>query len=138
MQPHNKVCVVGAGHWGKNHIRTLFEIGALGGIVECREQVRNELKHQYPSISVFHRVSDAILRGNFAGYVVATPAETHYEIAMEIIHAGCHVLVEKPVTLNIEDACSLKDTAVAQHVNLMAGHVLLFHPAIQKIKEMLG
>ncbi len=137
MQPHNKVCVVGAGSWGKNHIRTLFEMGALGGIVESIEKVRNELKSQYPSISVFHRVSDAIKTGDFAGYVVATPAQTHYEIAMEIIHAGCHVLVEKPVALNTDYVRSLKETAEAQHVNLMAGHVLLFHPAIQKIKELL-
>jgi len=138
MMQCNKVCVVGAGYWGKNHISTLFRLGALGGIVDSREKVRNDFKIQYPSISVFHKVSDAIIKGDCAGYVVATPAETHYEIALEIINAGCHVLVEKPVTLKIEEACSLKETAEAQHVNLMAGHVLLFHPAIQKIKEMLN
>ena len=137
MQPRNKVCVVGAGHWGTNHISTLFEMGALGGIVENIEQVRNELKSKYPSISVFHRISDALKSGDYAGYVVATPAETHFEIALKIIHAGCHVLVEKPVTLNIDEARNLKETAEVQNVNLMAGHVLLFHPAIQKIKKML-
>ena len=137
MQLHNKVCVVGAGYWGKNHIRTLFEMGALGGIVENNEKTQSYFKIKYPSISVFHRVSDALLKGDFAGYVVATPAKTHYEIALKIIHAGCHLLVEKPVTLNIKDAQHLKEAAEAQHVNLMAGHVLLFHPAIQKLKEML-
>ena len=137
MQPRNKVCVVGAGYWGKNHIRTLFEMGALGGIVDNNEGTQSDFKIKYSSISVFHRVSDALITGDFAGYVVATPAETHYEIAMEIINAGCHVLVEKPVTLNIEEARNLKEAAEAQNVNLMAGHVLLFHPAIQKIKEML-
>ena len=137
MQPCNKVCVVGAGYWGGNHIRTLVEMGALGGIVDNDEETQSDFKIKYPSISVFNRVSDAINTGDFSGYVVATPAETHYEIAMEIIHADCHVLIEKPVTLNREDARSLKEAADEQHVNLMAGHVLLFHPAIQKIKEML-
>ena len=69
--------------------------------------------------------------------MVATPAESHYEIALVIINAGCHVLVEKPVTLQIEEVMHLKKCAEASGVNLMAGHVLLFHPAIQKIKELI-
>ena len=137
MPQCNNVCVVGAGYWGKNHIQTLFELGALGSIVDSSEQVRNNVKKKYTDIAVFREVSDAIISGGFAGYVVATPADTHYEIAMKIIHAGCHVLVEKPVTLTIEEASRLKEAAEVQHVNLMAGHVLLFHPAIQKIKEMI-
>ena len=137
MTPSNKVCVIGAGDWGKNHINTLYELDSLGGMADSSEKIRNYFKTKYPSISIFKKVSDAINSGDFAGYVVSTPAETHYEIALEIINAGCHVLVEKPVTLTIEEVYSLKEAAKSQHVNLMAGHVLLFHPAIQKIKEML-
>ena len=74
MQPRNKVCVIGAGYWGKNHIRTLFEMGALGGIVDNNEETQSDFKIKYSSISVFHRVSDALITGDFAGYVVATPA----------------------------------------------------------------
>ena len=95
MQSRNKVCVVGAGYWGKNHIRTLFEMGALGGIVESIEQLENEFKSQYPSISVFRRVSDALRTGDFAGYVVATPPVTHAELAIKIIKNGKPLLVEK-------------------------------------------
>ena len=137
MRPSRQVCVVGAGEWGKNHIRTLFELGALGGIVDNREKIRDDFQKMYSSISIFQNVSDALFSEEFDGYVVATPAETHYEIALEIINAGYHVLVEKPVTLKIDEVYSLKENAEFQHVNLMAGHVLLFHPAIQKIKEML-
>ena len=131
------ICVVGCGNWGHNHIRTLHEFGILGGIVESNDETLKDFKITYPSISFFDTVLTAIESKKFTGFVVATPADTHYEIAIQIINAGCHVLVEKPVTLNVEDACILKEEAEAQHVNLMAGHLLLFHPAIQKIKEML-
>ena len=137
MQSSKKVCVVGAGEWGKNHIRTLFELGALGGIVDNKVEIRENFQTMYPSISVFHKVSEALQEGEYEGYVVATPAETHYKIALEIINAGYHVLVEKPVTLKIDEVNSLKNNAEARNVNLMAGHILLFHPAIQKIKKML-
>ena len=131
------ICVVGCGNWGRNHIRILHEFGKLGGIVESNEETLKNLKITYPSISFFDTVLTAIKSNKFTGFVVTTPAETHYGIAIQIINSGYHVLVEKPVTLNIEDAYNLKEVAEAQHVNLMAGHVLLFHPAIQKIKEMV-
>ena len=134
---NSAICVVGCGNWGRNHIHTLHELDILVGIVDSNEETLKNFKITYPSILVFNTVLAAIESNKFTGFVVATPAETHYEISMEIINAGHHVLVEKPVTLKIEEARSLKETAEAQHVNLMAGHVLLFHPAIQKIKEML-
>ena len=137
MQSSKKVCVVGAGHWGGNHIRTLYELGSLGGIVDNNKQTLSDFKTKYPSISLFQTVSDAIKLGKYSGYVVATPAETHYKIALEIMNSGCHVLVEKPVTLNSKEVSHMKQTAEIVKVNFMAGHVLLFHPAIQKIKEML-
>jgi UDP-2-acetamido-3-amino-2,3-dideoxy-glucuronate N-acetyltransferase len=68
---------------------------------------------------------------------VATPAETHYELSKGIIEANKHVLVEKPFTLNIENAEELVKLADDNNVNIMAGHVLLFHPAIIKIKELI-
>ena len=98
MQLDKKICVVGAGYWGKNHIRTLFELNALGGIVDCNEEVLNDFKVKYPSIPILKMLTDAIKANIFSGYVVATPTETHFEIAMEIINSDCHVLVEKPVT----------------------------------------
>ena len=137
MQSSKKVCVVGAGRWGRNHIRTLYELGSLGGIVDNNKQTLSDFKTKYPSISLFQTVSDAIKLGDYSGYVVATPAETHYKIALEIMNSGCHVLVEKPVTLSSKEVSHMKQTAEIVKVNFMAGHVLLFHPAIQKIKEMI-
>ncbi len=136
MTESYNVCVVGAGRWGKNHIRTLAELGVLGGIVESNYDVLNSLKSTYPGIQYFSDLDSALSHG-FDGFTVATPAETHFEIAKQIVESGTHVLVEKPLSLTHKDAVILQELSVEKNINLMVGHVLLFHPAIRKIKEIL-
>jgi len=128
---------VGAGNWGKNHIQTLDELGALGGIVESDLKNLARVSKKYPDVRTYSNVDDALKDNKCAGFVVATPAITHYKIAEKIIIAEKHVLVEKPLVLNIEDAEHLLLLSKKNKVNLMVGHVLLFHPAIRKIKELI-
>ena len=130
------ICVVGAGRWGRNHIKTLHDLGCLAGIVEADEDTRMECGKSYPGVKTFASIKDAIKEG-FDGFTVATPAETHYEVAKFIIEQGKHVLVEKPLTLRAKEARHLKKLAEENGVNLMVGHLLLFHPAIRKIKELM-
>jgi len=137
MKSDKKVCVVGAGNWGKNHIRTLNELGALGGIVDANEDLLNQFSKQNPGINVFSELNVALSQSEFTGFTVATPAESHYIVAKTIIEAKKHILIEKPLTLNIDDAENLVKLAADNNVNLMVGHVLLFHPAITKIKELI-
>lgn len=131
-----RVCVVGAGRWGKNHIRTLDSIGSLGGIVESDQKLLASLETLYPHANYFTSLNDAIKYG-FDGFTVATPTETHFEIARKIIESGHHLLVEKPIAMNSDDAFILYELSIKNKVNLMVGHVLLFHPAFQKIKQLL-
>ena len=133
---NKKVCVVGAGRWGKNHIKTLHSLDCLAGIVEANADVRAEFKEKYPDVMTFANIRDAI-REDFDGFTVATPAETHFEIAEFIISHKKHVLVEKPITTRLAEARHLKKLAEDNGVNLMTGHLLLFHPAIRKIKELI-
>ncbi|MCK4468778.1 MAG: Gfo/Idh/MocA family oxidoreductase [Desulfobacterales bacterium] len=133
---NKNVCVVGAGCWGKNHIRTLCKLGFLTGIVEANPDTRSECKEKYPDVKTYANIKDAI-REDFDGFTVATPAETHFEIAKFIINHKRHVLVEKPLTLKAKEARYLKKLAEDNGVNLMVGHLLLFHPAIRKIKELI-
>lgn len=97
----------------------------------------DSIKKQYNGLKYFNNIDDALNKNNFNGFVVATPAETHFKIAKKIILDRKHLLVEKPLTLTIEDAEELVDLAKKQSVNLMVGHLLLFHPAIQKIKDLV-
>ena len=130
-----KICVVGGGKWGQNHIKTLFQLGNLGGIVEANPTRLEELLTQYP-VEGFSRVEEA-LENDFDGFTIAVPAPLHYEVARKIIEKGKPVLIEKPMTLSSETSQELVDLAKAKGVQLMVGHVLLFHPAIRKIKEII-
>ena len=133
MQSQYKICVIGAGYWGKNHIRTLNELGLLGGIVDSDQSLLENFRNKYPGVKTFVNINE-VIKENFDGFTVATPVKTHYEISKYLIEHGKHVLVEKPITLNVREAKELKILADKQNVNLMVGHVLLFHPAIRKMK----
>ena len=135
--PKTKLCVIGGGAWGANHIRTLDKLGALGAVVEKKESLLRGLKKQYSHIDFFKSIDESLER-DFDGYIVATPAETHFELAKKIINHKKDLLVEKPLTLSIEESQILVKLSKKNNVNLMVGHVLLFHPAIIKIKELIG
>jgi UDP-2-acetamido-3-amino-2,3-dideoxy-glucuronate N-acetyltransferase len=136
MESKMRICVVGAGRWGTNHIKTLHSLGALAGIVESRENRREELKTLFPEAKLFNSVTDINL-DEYDGFTVATPAETHFDVGSYLLEHGKHVLIEKPIALNTVEAGKLKKLAEKHQVNLMVGHVLLFHPAIIKIKELI-
>ena len=132
-----KICVVGAGYWGRNHIRTLYELGSLSGIVESNQSTLAKFQNKYPHAKGFGSLEEALYDNLFDGFIVATPAETHYALAKKIIEAGKSVLVEKPLTLKISDAEELVNLSHEKNISLMVGHVLLFHSAIMKIKEII-
>ena len=133
---NRKICVIGGGRWGQNHIKTLFEMGRLGGVVEPDSDRLKELLQKYPVFG-YADLDDAIDSG-FDGYTVATPAVTHYTIGKKLLELGQNVLIEKPLTLSSVHAKELVEIAGKTDSRLMVGHVMLFHPAIQKIKELVS
>jgi len=134
---NKRICVIGAGYWGKNHIKTLSQLGVLKGVVESNRNILESLTIEYPNILFFENINSA-LKEDFDGFTIATPAETHFKIAKKVINSGKHVLIEKPMTLSVDDAEELVSLAKTFDVNLMVGHVLLFHPAVIKIKEIIA
>lgn len=132
---NKRICVIGGGRWGKNHIKTLYQLGFLGGIVESNPERLQELLDEF-SVKGFASITEALKFG-FDGYTVAAPAPLHYSIAKQLIENRQHVLVEKPLTLSSDESLQLVELAENNHVQLMVGHVLLFHPAIRKIKELI-
>ncbi len=127
---------MGAGHWGTNHIRTLEGLGCLAGIVESDEETLSRCREKYPQVAVFANIRDAAGE-DFDGFTVAAPAERHFELAEFLLTHQKHVLVEKPLALTSADARRLERLAGENGVNLMVGHLLLFHPAIGKIKQLV-
>lgn len=131
-----KIAVIGAGRWGSNHVRTLHELGALGGVIEADHARRQSVQNKYPNTKVYSDLHASGALG-FEAYIVATPAETHFRLAQFLLENGRHVLVEKPMALNSREAMALDQLAQQKGKVLMAGHVMLFHPAIAKIKALI-
>jgi len=134
---NKKICLVGGGNWGKNHLKTLNELGALGGLVDTNKDILSRAAKKFPDIYLYNDLNDALLNDVFDGFSVATPAETHYEVAKKILYTKKPVLIEKPFVLNIKHAEELVEIANKDSLTLMVGHLLLFHPAIRKIKELI-
>ncbi|CAG7656172.1 Gfo/Idh/MocA family protein [Paenibacillus allorhizosphaerae] len=132
-----KVAVVGAGHWGKNLVRTFYELGALGAVVEASETLREIVKQQYPNVPVFDSVDVVKESHSIDGIVIATPAFTHYDLAKQCLLSGKDVFIEKPMTLSGKDGEELVNTARENQRILMVGHLLMYQPAIQEMKRVI-
>lgn len=130
-----RICVIGGGRWGKNHIKTLHKLGNLCGVVETDGKTLQDIVTQYHTEG-FLNIEEAIDR-QFDGYIIATPAETHYPIGKNLLERGLNVLIEKPMALSSLNSGELMSIAEKTGAKLMTGHLLLFHPAIKKIKEMI-
>ena len=133
---NKKICVIGAGYWGKNHIKTCHRLGVLFGVVDSNKEARDEIIINYPNLDVFPEIESAFNK-SFDGFILATPAGTHYELAKQIILNNYDILIEKPMALSTAHAIELVELAKDRNVNIMVGHVLLFHPAIRKIKSII-
>lgn len=131
------VAVIGSGYWGKNLVRNFHQLGALKLICDKNETVLANFKNQYPKLDVCSTLTDVLGRKDIGGVVIATPAETHFTLAREALLAGKHVFVEKPLSLNEEDAQELVELAEQNQLILMVGHLLHYHSAVIKLKELI-
>lgn len=127
--------VVGAGAWGKNIIKTLNELGALGGIAEVGAERRAELRATY-DIPVVGDPEELVELG-LDGICIAAPAPVHHPLAKMFLLEGHNVFVEKPMTLSAKEAEELVWLARDSKKLLMVGHLLLYQPAVQFIKKFL-
>ena len=129
-------CIIGAGRWGKNHIRTANELGILSGIIESNKSTQDELKKLYPSVNIHSSLKEAGAL-DYNAYSVVVPAEHHYSVAKTLIENRKHVLIEKPITTNSKESNELVAMAKENNVIVCVGHLLLFHNAFLKMKELI-
>lgn len=134
-----KLAVIGCGRWGINHVRTAHKLFGQGLVAatDPDPRTRQRVKDISDAISFTTDVDAVISNSEINAAIVATPAETHYEVTKKLLCSGKHVLVEKPITLHQEEAKELIKLADERNLKLMVGHLLLYHPAILKIKEIL-
>ena len=131
-----RLAIIGCGYWGKNLVRNVHELGALTRVCDLTETGRAKAKEIAPDVEVVDTIN-AALTDDIDGILIATPAETHYEIAKQALNKGKDVFVEKPMALKIAHAKELVELAKENERILMVGHVLEYHPAILQLKEMI-
>jgi predicted dehydrogenase len=130
------VAVVGCGYWGKNLVRNFSRLGALSAVCDSTSAGRATAEELAPGTPVVSDLSE-LLNSEVAGVVIATPAETHYEIAKQALAAGKDVFVEKPLALTYEEGAALVRLAENSRAILMVGHVLEYHPAITRMLQLV-
>ena len=132
-----KVAIIGAGRWGFNHVKTAAEILNPASIIICDSSNKSlkKVNEFNPDIITTNNIDDVTADNKINAVIVASPAETHYSIAKRMLKAGKNVLVEKPITLNTTDAEELLNISSTLKLKLMVGHILLYHPAVLKMKE---
>ena len=130
------VSVIGSGYWGKNLVRNFFELGALKLICDKNESILSTFKKQYKNIDVCLALADVLGRKDIDGVVIATPAETHFNLVRESLLAGKNVFVEKPLVLHEKEGQELIALAEENNKILMVGHLLQYHPVFVRLKEM--
>ncbi len=133
----NSVGVCGAGYWGRNHVRQFRELGALKAVCDKRPEVLKYFSSAYPDVKACASYPDLLRDSSIRSIVLAVPTPEHYRMAKQALLAGKHVFVEKPLALKVEHARELCRLAKTKRLKLMVGHLLLYHPAVCKLKEMV-
>jgi len=132
------VAVIGSGYWGKNLIRNFYSLGALKCLCDKDEILLGHFQEQYPGIQTCLALNDILSRQDIEGVVIATPAETHFTMAREALLAGKHVFIEKPMALHSQEGEELVFLAKKKKRIIIVGHLMHYHPAFVRLKELVG
>lgn len=132
------IALVGIGYWGKNILRNLYEMNVLCKVCERDEAVIKTLSEDYPTISFTPYFEELLEDEAIKAIAIATPAATHYELARRALLAGKDVFVEKPLALSVREGRDLVSIAEEKRLILMVGHTLQYHPAVNRLKELIA
>jgi len=130
-----KISVIGCGYWGKNLVRNFSELGVLDSVCDANQALAAQASQTYgvPALTL-----EEVLKSDIQGVVIAAPAAQHYALTVEALKAGKHVFVEKPLSLEVEEARKLCALAKETKKTLMVGHLLQYHPAFLSLKELIA
>ena len=132
-----RVAHAGVGGWGKNVLRVVGELAELAWICDIDEARRAEYAGRYPGVRTTPSFEELLADDDVDAVVIATPVPTHYELARQALEAGKHVFVEKPPAMRGEEMEELVSLAKEGARVLMPGHLLLYHPGLRMVKELV-
>jgi predicted dehydrogenase len=132
-----RVGQVGLGYWGKNLVRNFDDLADLAWLCDLDAERLRRLGDRYPAARTTADLGDLLADDELDAIVVATPVPTHYALARQALEAGKHVLVEKPPAMKGAEIDELAAIAAERDLALMPGHLLLYHPAVRKLKDLI-
>lgn len=132
-----KVGLAGLGYWGPNLARNFDELAELAWLCDLDESARAKFSGRYPNVRMTADFADLLDDSTVDAVVIATPVPTHYKLAKRALLAGKHVLVEKPPAMLAVEMDELVALAAERDLVLMPGHLLLYHPGVIKLKELI-
>jgi predicted dehydrogenase len=133
MKP--RIAVLGCGYWGSNHIRTLKSLGALYAVSDANRARAEGFASDQDCLAI--DPDEIVTRPDVDAIVMALPPQFHAEFSIKAVESGKDILVEKPIALTVADAERAVAAAEVSKRIFMVGHVLRFHPAFEKLKELI-
>src|ERR1041385_9069067 len=135
-----KVGVIGHGYWGPNLDRNFMATSGsvVTAVCDSREERLNQLRKLYPTLALYNNASELIADNDVDAVVVATPVSSHFDLTMAALNAGKHVLVEKPIASNSEQAQQLIEVADKRGLVFMVDHTFVYTDAVRKIRELIS
>lgn len=134
-----KVGVIGYGYWGPNLVRNFAASTRCRVVAVCDLEPKRlaVAERAYPGIRTTSDPADLFAAADIDAIAIATPVRLHYQLALEALRAGKHVLVEKPVTETAGQARHLMEEAEARNLVLMVDHTFIYTPAVQKMRDLV-
>lgn len=131
------IAVIGCGYWGKNIVRNFYALGALRAVCDLDADNRAVAAKLAPDVLLTDSIEAVFADPSVSGVVIATPAESHANLTRQALRAGKDVFVEKPLALTYNEGRQLVAQANAGGRILMVGHVLEYHPGIERLRELV-
>jgi predicted dehydrogenase len=132
-----QIGVVGLNYWGPNLVRNFNDLAELTWLCDLDKEHLRPLAARYPDARATTSFDDLLADDDLDAVVIATPVPTHYGLAKKALEAGKHVFVEKPPAMRAVEMDELVALAVEKDRVLMPGHLLLYHPGVLKVKELI-
>jgi predicted dehydrogenase len=131
------VGVVGLNYWGPNLVRNFNDLAKLTWLCDLDEEQLKTIGARYPDVQTTTSFDELLADDTLDAVVIATPVPTHYALAKQALEAGKHVFVEKPPAMRAVEMDELVALAVDRDRVLMPGHLLLYHPGVLKVKDLI-
>ena len=132
------VAVVGCGIWGKNIVRNFYNLGALHSVCDLDKENLKMINELYSDIETTSDFDSLLNNPDVKAFCIVTPSHTHFSLVKKALLSRKHVYVEKPISTSSQEALELKELAQKMDVQLLVGHLLLYHPAVNRLKMLIA